>query len=191
MTSELLARVRGPVIALDRNRGALRDVDARALRVVADAEALPLPDACVDLVVTQLAWLWLGDPACVAREVRRVLAPGGVLVSVAEPDFDGAIEHPPETALAPTWEAVLRRLGADPRGGRKLPGWLRAAGFSRVESEIRAQLASPDELAALRRDEGEALLALGLDSGERRRVEAALASRSAFAFVPFVSVVAE
>ncbi|WP_159807122.1 class I SAM-dependent methyltransferase [Cellulomonas citrea] len=49
-------------------------VDARA----GTAEQTGLPDACVDAVVVGQAWHWF-DEAAAAREVARVLRPGGTL----------------------------------------------------------------------------------------------------------------
>ena len=48
--------------------------------VVADAEALPLPDASLDWVFSSLMIQWCDDTAAVAREVCRVLKPGGEAV---------------------------------------------------------------------------------------------------------------
>jgi len=45
----------------------------------ADAEALPLPDASFDLVVSNLTLQWC-DPDRVFRECRRVLRPGGLFL---------------------------------------------------------------------------------------------------------------
>ncbi len=50
------------------------------LLVTADAHALPLPDASVDLVWSSLAWPWLHDPPAAVREWHRVLRPQGLLM---------------------------------------------------------------------------------------------------------------
>ncbi|MDX6307237.1 MAG: hypothetical protein QOI06_283 [Nocardioidaceae bacterium] len=47
--------------------------------VGAVAEALPLPDACVDSVLAALVLCSVSDPAAAAGELRRVLRPGGTL----------------------------------------------------------------------------------------------------------------
>ncbi|GAA2745494.1 hypothetical protein GCM10009868_27180 [Terrabacter aerolatus] len=49
--------------------------------VVGSAEHLPMPDASVDLVVSNLGVNNLEDPAAVLRECARVLRPGGRLVT--------------------------------------------------------------------------------------------------------------
>ncbi len=43
------------------------------------AEALPLPDACVDAALVALVFCSVQDPIGAASELRRVLRPGGTL----------------------------------------------------------------------------------------------------------------
>ncbi|MGG2398220.1 malonyl-ACP O-methyltransferase BioC [Pseudomonas sp. SH1-B] len=47
--------------------------------IAGDAEALPLQDACVDLLFSSLALQWCADFPRVLNEAQRVLRPGGVL----------------------------------------------------------------------------------------------------------------
>jgi SAM-dependent methyltransferase len=141
-------------VAVDRSLAALagaREAMAGAGRIAADAARLPLAGGTFDLVFCQFALLWLDVPA-VLGEIRRVLAPGGVLAAL-EPDYGGMIEHPPEIATRDIWLAALGRAGADPRVGRKLPGLLAEAGFdARVDLLDRLESPSParfDLLAGL------------------------------------------
>lgn len=133
-------------MALDCSRTVLAGESAQftdAAAVCGKAEQLPLADGQFDLVFCQFALLWLDVPAAV-REIRRVLAPGGVLVAI-EPDYGGLVEHPPEIATRDLWLAALSRAGAQPCVGRKLPGILAAAGFD-VHVDLLDRLLPPSAL---------------------------------------------
>jgi malonyl-CoA O-methyltransferase len=73
------------VVALDLAPGMLQEAGRRQTllrrfrRVCADAAALPLRTASVDLVFSNLMLQWCNDPDAVLRECRRVLTPGGLL----------------------------------------------------------------------------------------------------------------
>jgi SAM-dependent methyltransferase len=68
-------------IGLDPDWPSLREHRLPGLpRAVALAEALPLCDECVDLLVCSWVFEHLADPARALREIRRVLRPGGCLV---------------------------------------------------------------------------------------------------------------
>jgi len=175
ITEELIRRAGGEVTALDRNHEALTDrpKNFRGATVVrGDAERLPFADGTFDLVFCQFALMWLDAPVA-AREIRRVLAPGGALAAI-EPDYGGMIEHPPEIAVADLWLSALRRAGADPCAGRKLPSMLSQAGF-----EVRADLLDRVEPPSpLRFD---MLAELPLNDAERRALEHARRADSALA----------
>ena len=55
-----------------------------------DALALPLPDACADLVTCQTLLIHVADPRAVLKEMHRVLRPGG-RVLLAEPNNLGGV----------------------------------------------------------------------------------------------------
>lgn len=82
------------VLALDFSLGMLRagrralDIFARTPRLVcADLGALPVADASVDLVWSNLALHWAADAPTVLAELQRVLAPEGLLMfSTLGPD---------------------------------------------------------------------------------------------------------
>lgn len=73
------------VIAVDLAEGMLREARRqqallrRFQRVCGQAAALPLREASVDLVFSNLMLQWCQDPATVFGECRRVLKPGGLL----------------------------------------------------------------------------------------------------------------
>jgi len=191
VTGELVRRSGGPVVALDLACDALRASAAAfagAGRVCADATRLPFADAEFDLVFCQCALLWM-PAARTVDEVWRVLPPGGVLVAV-EPDYGGALEHPPDVAARDVWIAALARAGADPLVGRKLPGLLETRGFS-VRVDLLPELLPPEPA---RFDLLRGLPLTGEEQAALRRIEqnsAAPASAWArVAHVPFLLVTA-
>ncbi|MCS7304659.1 MAG: class I SAM-dependent methyltransferase [Thermoguttaceae bacterium] len=150
ITAELLRRSGGRVVGLDRNFQALRQLASRyraeasfqpAQPICADACRLPFADRSFDLVFCQWVLLWLPlEPTL--SEIRRVLAPGGMLVAL-EPDYGGMIEYPSEIASAPLWQAALRRAGADPEVARKIPPLLAKLDFQ-VQVMLLDRLHGPD-----------------------------------------------
>jgi malonyl-CoA O-methyltransferase len=84
--AQALARAyrRASVLALDNSAGMLREARRRSgffrrfTRILADAGALPLASASVDLVFSNLMLQWCNDLAGPLAEVHRVLAPGGL-----------------------------------------------------------------------------------------------------------------
>lgn len=74
------------VIALDLALGMLREARTHASwwrpfrRVAGDAQALPLADASIDLVYSNLCLQWCTDLKAALYEFRRVLKPGGWLL---------------------------------------------------------------------------------------------------------------
>lgn len=117
--------------------------------IVGTAERLPLPDACIDRIVTGFTVRNVGDLAAAFAEFRRVLRPGGRVVVLE-------LSHPPSRAFAGLYSfyfdrvapAVAALLGGDreayrylPRSLRPFPNaerlaeMLRAAGFGAVRFE--------------------------------------------------------
>lgn len=112
----------GRVVALDISTHALAEC-ARpgiALGLIAgDAVALPLPDQCVDVVVTRSVLIYVADKARAATEFHRVLLPGG-RVSLFEPINSQykSLAGVDLSDLEPARSRVLERWqrGADPGG---------------------------------------------------------------------------
>lgn len=73
------------ILAMDLSGGMLVEANRRQSwwrrfhRLQADAHRLPLPDASVDLVFSNLLLQWCHDPDAVFQEIARVLRPGGLL----------------------------------------------------------------------------------------------------------------
>jgi arsenite methyltransferase len=80
----------GSVVALDISQDALTEClrtprsGATLHALVADAVALPLPDRCMDALVTRSVLIYVANKARAAAEFHRVLRPGG-RVSIFEP----------------------------------------------------------------------------------------------------------
>jgi ubiquinone/menaquinone biosynthesis C-methylase UbiE len=81
----------------------------------ASAERLPVPDASVSAVIGLCTLDVVSDLTAALREVRRVLAPGGVLVHLVDlaPSFEGELRE-----LAVTGKVVLPNLFSDPSEAR-------------------------------------------------------------------------
>jgi malonyl-CoA O-methyltransferase len=94
LSRQLLKRFRrSRVLALDLSIGMLRNACKKKPffrkldAICADASCLPLPDASVDLICSNLMLHWCNDPDQVLREFRRILTPRGLLTfSTLGPD---------------------------------------------------------------------------------------------------------
>lgn len=94
VTHELRRRYRrAEVIGIDIAEGMLARMRGRRrfgrspLAVCADIARLPLPDASVDMLLSNLAFQWVDDLPALFGELRRVLRPDGVLLfSTLGPD---------------------------------------------------------------------------------------------------------
>ncbi|MDS1309358.1 malonyl-ACP O-methyltransferase BioC [Marinobacter xiaoshiensis] len=74
----------GSVTGMDLSPGmiehSIAHSPAEVTWLVADAEAIPLPDQSCDLIFSNLMIQWCATPAKVLQECRRVLRPGGKLM---------------------------------------------------------------------------------------------------------------
>ena len=98
---------------------------------VGSAYELPFDDKSFDVVYAHQVLQHLSDPVRALREARRVLRPGG-LVAVRDSDYQTMVHAPVEPALEHwlrLYIEVAEANGGEPRAGRFLPGWVRAAGF--------------------------------------------------------------
>jgi SAM-dependent methyltransferase len=70
------------LVGLDRSAGMLRLAPPQMARVVANARALPLESASVDLALLVFMLFHLPDPIEGIKEARRVVRPGGFVATV-------------------------------------------------------------------------------------------------------------
>jgi SAM-dependent methyltransferase len=93
-------------------RAVLERVVPEAESLEGTAEAIPLPDASVDAAFVAEAFHWF-DAAAAARELARVLRPGGMLRLVFN-----VWKGPFRPSLGPEARRLLERMG--PGGGAKI-----------------------------------------------------------------------
>ena len=124
-----------PTFAVDLSEAYLREAQRRLGRapalipVLAKCEALPLPDAALDVATAIFLFHELPPKIrrAAAREIARAITPGGLCVIVDslqtgdEPDYDGLLELFPQIFHEPYYEGYL----ADP-----LESIFAAAGFA-------------------------------------------------------------
>ncbi len=117
---------------------------------VADAAALPLPDAAYDVVVCQMGLMFMEDQPAALREMRRVLAPGGRIVV----NTPGSIQPLFELMERAIVQHIGAELGGFVRGVFSMPDpavlatLLADAGFADPAAEVavaRIVLPPPEE----------------------------------------------
>jgi demethylmenaquinone methyltransferase/2-methoxy-6-polyprenyl-1,4-benzoquinol methylase len=142
----LLTDINAAMLGVGRDRAIGRGLAAGFLYAVADAEILPLPDACVDVVSIAFGLRNCTDKLTVLREARRVLKPGGRFFCLEFSRLQVAVLE----KLYERWSfGVLPRLGRVLAGDSEsyrylaesirmfpdqqaLAEMMRTAGFSRV-----------------------------------------------------------
>lgn len=134
---------------------------------VADAYDLPFPDGHFDVVYENAVLVHLADRHRAAREISRVLKPGG-LFAARDTDADGLIRGGlPDPLLDECQQLLFRwqaQRGSDVMIGKSLPSILREAGFVDVLKSVSNEVAStPDAL----HDEAE--MFIGMLSGNLGR----------------------
>lgn len=137
----------GTAVGVDTNDGLLalarlraRATGSRARFLPASATALPFDDATFDAVCCERVLQHLPMPQAAVAEIARVLRPGGRVVLV-DSDWSTAVLHPGDPGLLRrvTGGAIGDLLGQpEPYAGRKLRGWLTAAGLEVIEQGSQA-----------------------------------------------------
>lgn len=140
VTSTINAYTQASVLGLDLNFSFLHFAaqhDWASWYTAADAFKAPFPDAAFDMVLCHFFLLWISQPKEVLSEMIRVCKPGGTVLALAEPDYGGRIDYPPELIELGRLQAdSLASQGADPQAGRKVSAWFHAAGLSQVETGL-------------------------------------------------------
>ena len=109
----------------------------RASFIQGNALALPFANCIFDITLCHFLLLWLPHPQQALAEMARVTHPGGAILLLAEPDYGGRIDYPPNLARIGLLQAEsLRRQGADPNTGRQLSTLLGRAGLTDIETGV-------------------------------------------------------
>ncbi|MEA3351872.1 MAG: methyltransferase domain-containing protein [Chloroflexota bacterium] len=139
LMGELHTRSNGAVFGVDIHNAHLRLAQHNVSQplTLGDAHELPYADGTFDITLCHFTLMWLKTPAQSLREMTRVTRPGGTVLALAEPDYDGRIDYPTELEQLGKWQIEsLRRQGADPLIGRRLASLFTAAGLNNVETGL-------------------------------------------------------
>jgi SAM-dependent methyltransferase len=137
----------GPLLAFDLSAGMLRTLDADVPAVNADAAALPLRDDTADVALAMHMLYHCPDIPATAVELRRVVRPGGALVtSTNSVDHLTEIGDALSSAITAAGGRTSRAWGEGPaRFSLEQGGEVLAASFTAVERhEVRNRLLVTD-----------------------------------------------
>jgi len=105
-----------------------------AIYTLGDGLRLPYPAASFDITLCHFLLLWVRNAGQVLDEFSRVTRPGGYVLALAEPDYGGRIDYPPELSALGNWQCeALRNQGASPFIGRQLGQLFSIAGLTEIE----------------------------------------------------------
>lgn len=104
---------------------------------IGDGHHLPFPAHVFDISLCHFLLLWVDSPARVVSEMKRVTAPGGWVLALAEPDYGGRVDYPPILEKLGSLQInALREQGADPLIGRKLRRFFVQAGLHEISTGV-------------------------------------------------------
>jgi SAM-dependent methyltransferase len=146
----------GHVIGIDQEASQIERARTEAARrgltnatfEVGSIYKLPFQDSSFEVVFAHAVFEYLSALAEALAEVRRILVPGG-LVALRSPDLGGFIVAPDTPGLQSAihrYTEIQIANGGDIYVGRKLPGLLRAAGFTSSSFSATHECYQPPDL---------------------------------------------
>jgi ubiquinone/menaquinone biosynthesis C-methylase UbiE len=95
---------------------------------------MPYADQTFDVIYCHFLLLWVKDVYQALAEMVRVTRSGGYILALAEPDYGGRIDFPPELIKIGTWQCeALKHQGANPYIGRELRSIFHRTGLVNIE----------------------------------------------------------
>ncbi len=102
-----------------------------------DCLKLPYPPETFNITLCHFLLLWVKEPLNAVEEMVRVTQPHGFVVALAEPDYGGRIDFPPELSQIGIWQTnALKKQGANPFMGRELRSIFSSTGLSNIEAGV-------------------------------------------------------
>ena len=147
----------------------------------ADGFHLPFPDDCFRITFCHYLLLWVQDPLGILFEMARVTESGGIVIALAEPDYQARIDYPmPLEELGQKQTESLVKQGIDPSMGRKLTELFHQAGLKDITSGIlgaqwemaESQIIDENEWKMIQSDLGGELPPNDLDTYQKIEVRA-------------------
>lgn len=130
----------GQLVGLDLDYSRLRFArfyDPGTWFLSGNAYSLPFAKASFSITFCHFLLLWLTDPLAAIAEMCRVTRSGGFVIALAEPDYGGRVEYPPEfQQLVELQTSALKTQGADPLIGRRLRALFTSAGLINVHAGV-------------------------------------------------------
>lgn len=137
ITTDIKNRYPVQIFGVDKNFASLQfatKISRSDGWLAADGEGLPFVSGSFDVTVCHFLLLWVKNPFQALNEMRRVTQSGGYVIAMAEPDYGGRIDYPPELVQIGLMQTnALIQQGADPTIGRKLNQLFHAVGLESIQ----------------------------------------------------------
>lgn len=150
LLAEVEAQAGRPPIGVDIQYQPLQWVKQKTQRlnlITADGHKLPFSQNYFDLVFCHFVLLWVKEPVVFLKELLRVTKPGGSILVLAEPDYQGRIDFPKAASILGKLQIeALQNQGANPYIGKQLPHLFHLAGIRLKEFGIIAGHWTKEEL---------------------------------------------